>query len=292
MKEKRSKVNVFDYTDYRKYLLDYYNEQKRKRKAFSYRYFARKAGINSIGLYRDVINGRQSLGRSLIFKFSQAIGHGEKEAEYFENMVYFNEAKSVEERKLFFERMMASYRSKARIVDASKYEYYSRWYYSAVRALLSCRKFSDTADDYKNIAKALNPPIRPEQAKKATKVLEKLEFIKRGKKGFYELCDDVITTGIVKTEKNIASLNVINFQKEMMRLAGESFDRNESDQLDMSTLTLGISRSTLKEIKKELIAFRQKVAGMAERDNNPEIIYQFNQQLFPLSRGDRERNCA
>ena len=102
-------------------------------------------------------------------------------------MVYFNEAKSVEERKLFFERMMASYRSKARIVDASKYEYYSRWYYSAVRALISCRKFSGKADEYKNLAKALNPPIRPEQAKKAIKVLEELDFIRKNKKGFYEI---------------------------------------------------------------------------------------------------------
>ncbi len=292
MKEKKLKVNIFDYTDYRKYLLDYYNEQKESRKAFSYRYFARKAGINSIGLYKDVINGRQNLGRALIFKFSQAINHGKKETEYFENMVYFNEAKTVEERKLFFERMMACYRSKAYIVDAGKYEFYSRWYYSAVRALISCRKFSNTADDHKKIAKALNPPIRPEQAKKTVKVLEKLNFIRTDKNGVYELVDKVITTGFVKTEKNIAALNVVNFQKEMMRIAGDTFGRDPSEELDMSTLTLSISKRTLQEIKKELAAFRQKVAGMAERDTDPEIIYQFNQQLFPLSRWNRENNCA
>jgi len=80
--EKRSvKINIFDYTDYRKYLLDFYTDQKRSKKAFSYRFFARKAGINSVGLYKDVVEGRQNLGRALIFKFSTAMGHSKKEGE-------------------------------------------------------------------------------------------------------------------------------------------------------------------------------------------------------------------
>jgi uncharacterized protein (TIGR02147 family) len=283
MQNAESKVSVFNYTDYRKYLLDYYNEQKKTRRAFSYRFFAAKAGINSVGLYKDVIDGRQSLGRGLILKFSKAMNHGKKETEYFENMVYFNESKTVEERKLFFERMLACYHSKARLVDAGKYEYYSRWYYSAIRALLSYTRFGD---DYQAIALALDPPIRPEQAKKGIEVLEKLEMIRKGADGVYELVDAVITSGVQKSEPNVAALNIVNFQKEVIRLAEDCFDRHRSERLDMSTLTLSISRETFQEVKAELAAFRQKISGMAERDKNPDSVYQFNMHLYPLTKSN------
>lgn len=284
------KVSVFDYTDYRKYLQDHYTAEKKRNKAFSYRYFARRAGINSVGLYKDVIEGRQNLGRSLILKFAQSIGLGKKETEYFENMVYFNEAKSVDERKLFFERMMASYRSKARKVDSSKYEFYSKWYYSAIRALISLYKIRDDNEFHRKVAKILVPTIRPEQVKKSLQILKKLDFICENDEGFFELVDAVITTGEVKTEKNVMALNVVNFQKEMMKLAGESFDRHKTNQLDMSTLTLSISGETLKEIKRELAVCRQKIAGMAERDKNPEFVYQLNQHLYPMSKKIKEEN--
>lgn len=283
MEKRRSDMNIFDYTDYRRYLSDFYQEQKQRRKAFSYRYFARKAGINSVGLYKDVVEGRQNLGRALIFKFSAAIGHTRKEAEYFENMVYFNEAKSAEERMIFFERMVAGQSSKAAIVEVSKYEYYLKWYYSAVRALISCHAFRDVPADYKRIARTLNPPIRPDQAKKAVAILEKLGFVSRNEQGLFTVADNAITTGTVKPDRNVSALNVVNFQKEMMKLAQGAFDRFSSEQMSMSTLTLSMTDSTLKEIKDDLAALRNKIAGMAVNDSAADRIFQLNIQLFPMS---------
>jgi uncharacterized protein (TIGR02147 family) len=283
MEKRISRISIFDYTDYRKYLLDFYTEQKQGKKAFSYRFFARKAGINSVGLYKDVVEGRQNLGRALIFKFSHAIGHGKKEAEYFENMVYLNEARTVEERKLFFERMMACQTTRARIIESAKYEYYMKWYYSAVRALLAFIRYKDDPEDFRKIAQALNPQIKPGQAKKAVAILEKLGFVRRDESGYYFLTDQVISTGSLKPDKNIATINVVNFQKEMMKLAQGAFDRFSSDKLNMSTLTLGISENTLIQIKEELAAVRNKIAGLAENDVCADRIFQLNIQLFPVS---------
>jgi uncharacterized protein (TIGR02147 family) len=283
MEKRSSRVNIFDYTDYRKYLLDFYTEQKQTKKAFSYRYFARKAGINSVGLYKDVVEGRQNLGRALIFKFSTAIGLSKKESEYFENMVYLNEARTVEERKIFFERMMASQSTRARIIETAKYEYYLKWFYSAVRALVAIQKLKDKPEDFQKIAKTLNPEILPGQAKKAIRILEKLGLIGRDEVGFYSLIDQVISTGSLKPDKNIATLNVVNFQKEMMKLAQGAFDRFTSDKMNMSTMTLGISEKTLAQIKDELAAVRNKIAGLAENDVSADRIFQLNIQLFPMS---------
>lgn len=283
MENQPSQPTVFDYTDYRKYLSDYYQVQKRTRKVFSYRFFSRKAGINSVGLYKDVVEGRQSLGRALVMKFSSAIGHTKKEAEYFENMVFFNEAKTADERKLFFERMIGGQNAQAKIIDDTRYEYYQKWYYSAVRSLISIGRFRNDEKNCRKIAGILNPRIRPEKVKKAFTVLKRLEFITEDTDGFFKLADSVITTGVLRPEKDVAILNVLNFQKEVMALANKAFDTFGSEDINLSTLTLGISDSTKTLIKEELTAIRNKIAALAEKDTAPDRVYQLNMQLFPLS---------
>ena len=290
MRRQPSTISIFDYTDYRRYLADYYNERKQLNKAFSYRYFAKKAGINSIGLYKDVVEGRQRLGRSLIFKFSAAMGFSKKEAEYFENMVFFNEASTVEERTLFFERMMACQKTKAGIVDATKYEFYNKWYYSAVRALVSLGKFRDDENSHKKIAGILNPRIRPDEAKRALGTLERLGFIYKNSDGIYALTDASITTGVLKPDTNVTLLNVVNFQKEVMALANESVDRFGTEHVNLSTLTLGISEASVTAIKEELAALRNKIVMLAEKDNAADRVYQLNMQFFPMS--DRHQGEA
>jgi uncharacterized protein (TIGR02147 family) len=287
-----SNLSIFDYTDYRRYLGDYYLARKRANKAFSYRFFAKKAGINSVGLYKDVVEGRQHLGRALIFKFSAALGHTKKEAEYFECMVFFNEVDSVEERKLFFERMMACQKTKARIIDSTKYEYYHKWYYSAVRALVSLGNFTDEKRDLKTIAGVLNPRIRLDEAKKALLVLKRLGFIRKSDNGCFEVSDSVITTGALMPDTNVSALNVINFQKEVMALANESLDRFGAERINLSTLTLGISEATMKAVKEELAALRDKIASLAEKDSAADRVYQLNMQFFPISDSYQERDNA
>lgn len=292
MGKRPSSFSVFDYTDYRRYLADYYHESKLANKAFSYRYFAKKAGINSVGLYKDVVEGRQHLGRALIFKFSVALGHSKKEAEYFENMVFFNEADAVEERTLFFERMMACQKTKARLVDTTKYEYYQKWYYSAVRALVSMGKFKDDEKNYRMIAGILNPRIRPDEVKKALGVLERLGFINKNSEGIFVVADAVITTGMLMPDAKVTALNVVNFQKEVMALANESLDRFGPENINLSTLTLGISEATMKAIKEELAAVRNKITALAEKDNTADRIFQLNMQFFPMSDRYQERADA
>ena len=212
MPRSNATIRVFDYTDYRKYLADYYRDQKSQCPYFSYRYFAGKAKIGSIGLYKDVVDGKQSLSRRATTKFSEAMGHSKREADYFEATVFFTDATTVEERKLYFNRMMACHESKARIVDASRYEYYSQWYYSAVRALLSIYHFD--GDDFAALAKRLSPSIRPEQAKKAVETLDRLGMIRKNERGDYEPTDQIISTGALENDRLVRTLNIINFQKK------------------------------------------------------------------------------
>jgi len=283
----KSTIRIFDYTDYRNYLRDYYREQKELNSFFSYRYFANKAKIRSIGLYKDVIDGKQSLSRRAISKFSEAIGHTKRETEYFEAMVFFTDADTVKERKFYLERMMACHESKAHIMEESRYEYYSKWYYSAVRALLSLYPFDGT--DYRTLANMLTPPVTNEQAKKAIEVLERLGMIRKKENGFFEPCEQIITTGTLNKKRQVQKHNIINFQKDFLSLASEAYERFPDKQIDMSTITLSISKKTKDLIKEEAAVFRKKVLSLAEKDPNPECLYQLNCQIFPLTDPGKDR---
>jgi uncharacterized protein (TIGR02147 family) len=80
-------VSIYDYTDYRTFLRDYYEEQKAQNPSFSYRYFAKRAGFNSSGLYKDIVDGRTGITRSLILRFATAMKLSSKQQEYFETVL-------------------------------------------------------------------------------------------------------------------------------------------------------------------------------------------------------------
>jgi uncharacterized protein (TIGR02147 family) len=274
--EKPNSVSIYDYTDYRQYLCDYYKEQKVKNPAFSYRYFARRAGFNSSGLYKDIVEGRTGITRSLILRFAMAMKLSKKQEEYFEIMVYFNDAKSIEEKKVYFERLIRYHNSKAFRIDASQYEYYSKWYYIAVRELLAIGNFSD---DYSEIARALNPSITLEQARKAIDILKKLRLIRKEKNGYYKVVERILTTG-----SEVKSLAIAQFQKTMMDLANEAIDRHPARHRNISSITFSVSPQTYDDIKAELDACRKRILGMIDRSEKEDRVCQLNLQLFPLTR--------
>jgi uncharacterized protein (TIGR02147 family) len=269
-------LTVFDFTDYRLFMKAYYQFQKRKNPAFSHRYFALRAKVNSSGFYKNVMDGKRSLGRSLIVRFAEAMELRKKESDYFENMVYFSEAKTVEEKRIYFERMMALRKLDAYLVQSSQFEFYSKWYYSAIRELIGLIRFKD---DYAALARLLDPPIRPDQAEKAIKVLEGLKFIAKDEKGIYRQAQNHITTG-----SEVESLNVANYQIACMELAKEAIDRHPPAHRDMSTLTLSLSKPAYEAMKEEIIAFRKKLLAMEKQFPKADRVYQLNTHFFPLSK--------
>ncbi len=283
---KETGIRIFDYTDYRRYLSDYYACQKRMNKAFSYRFFAKRAGFSSPAFYKELVDGKRGLSRTLILRFSGALKHTKRESEYFESMVYFNDAQSMEERKLYFRRMMAAHESKAYKLHADQYEYFSEWYFVAVREILSYFPFTD---DYNKLATAIRPSIRPDQAQKAIRTLERLGLIAKNKNGFYKSTENTITTGYPGEDTKVTGVNLVNFQKAMSGIADQAYDLFPWSKLDMSTLTMSVSEETFKSIKEEIGAFRKKIQSMVENDPKPDRVYQLQYRFFPLTKIAEEK---
>ena len=61
--------SVFEYTDYRKCLKDYYEAKRAENKAVSHRFIAERVGFKSGGHFSQIISGKANISITFIEKF-------------------------------------------------------------------------------------------------------------------------------------------------------------------------------------------------------------------------------
>ncbi len=269
-------ANVFDYMDYRAFLRDVYQENKARNSAYSCRFIAQKVGFKSASFFSQILNGRSNISLSMAARFAAFLKLKRKEIDFFEALVLFNQAKSHEEKKQGFERLMAFRSSRVRIVGADQYAFYDKWYYTAIRELLHFQPF---AGDYEALAKRMSPPIKASEARQAVALLLKLGMICKNSQGRYVRADAVSSS----TGYAAQATAIRNFQLQTLALAGEALERFPRDTRSVSTLTFSLSPKGFKAIEEELSGFRRKLLKIAEGDEAEDTVYQVNFQIYPMT---------
>jgi uncharacterized protein (TIGR02147 family) len=270
-------ISIFDYFDYRLFLRDYYKQQKVKNPFFSYRYIGNRVAMDSSFLIK-VLQGHLHIANEKIGTFVEVCNLKEKEAVYFETLVYFCKAKTDKERKLFFEKLFTIGKIKSRKLDERQYRFFQNWYHSAVWSLLNFYPFEG---NYSNLAAMLCPEISPRESRQSISLLESLGLIQKNSDGVYRALDRNLTTG-----REWHSLAISQYQKEMMLRAQESLERDGKEERNISTVTMNISEKLLPEINGMIGTFRETLIQMVNKmdDAATDRVYQLNVQLFPLSR--------
>jgi uncharacterized protein (TIGR02147 family) len=269
--------DLYAYSDYRLFLRDAYHTNKARQNAFSYRYLALKGGVNSSAFFKYVIEGKRNLSKNTVLKACLAFGLKDRDAEYFENLVFFNQARTIKEKNLYFDRLTRLRGDwVAKRVEESQFEYYSAWYHSAVRELLVLAK---TGHDPKTLSQLLLPSITPKQAQESVDLLHKLGLIRKDAQGKWRQTDPVLTTG-----NQMASQAVINFQLMMLELAREAYDRCAPEERLMSSTTLSVSEAGVDLFKKKIRQLRAELLELARVEEKPNRVYQLNVNFFPTTR--------
>ncbi|MBN1575859.1 MAG: TIGR02147 family protein [Chitinispirillaceae bacterium] len=280
-------VDIFGYTDFRKYLSDVYADRKRGNPAFSYRRLAQKAGLNSKGFVYNIVNGKKLLSKSNTFRLSEALGHNRPETEYFDNLVSFNQAKNLHERNHYF-GLLCHIRTRGRGASSEptrlvkeQFLFFSKWYHTIIRSLIGMYGFTG---DYARLAKMVRPPILPSQARQSIALLEKLGLIEKDANNAWTVTDNSVTTG-----PEVASLAVENYHVEAAELAKRSIRETAPDMRNISGLILGISDTGYRRICEELREFQSRIMAIADDDDEADRVYHFNFHLFPVSETGGER---
>ena len=270
------RIRVFEYTNYRSFLKDKYTELKIVNSAFSYRFFSKECGYSSPNFLKLVTDGTRNLSKDSIERFSLFFKFDQNEKEYFKKLVHFNQAKSSDDKKQLAQAILKStIFQRLNPLAKDQFEYYSNWYYVAIREILATKKIKL---DAKSISKLLIPTVSVNNVENALEALLNLGLIKR-KDNRYVQSVELITSG-----DEVSSAAIAEHHREMFRLASDSIDITERDLRDISGVTISLSRESIGDLKFMIQKFRKDVLELSEREHNKESVYQVSIQMFPLSK--------
>jgi uncharacterized protein (TIGR02147 family) len=270
---------IFTYLEYRSFLKDFFAFRKSQDPDFSLRAFARLPGLllSSSSFISAVIKGRKNLSQGLRLRFGRAMELGPAEMEYFELLIQHNQSKSADEKAHYQAQLARFHGSRARVLNDGQARFYSRWYYAVVWHYFGLRQDDNSPA---RIAQSIFPPITPQQAEEAIRVLLELKLIRKLANG-YAVADRHLAAG-----KGLRGSAAREHHKEFVRLALDGMDASPARDCRFDVTSFSISARGRDRVMERIDALRAEVRELAETDGRGAgggRVYALSLQLFPCS---------
>ena len=269
---------IVEYSDFRQYMLDYYEERKR-RSVFSWREFSKIAGFTSSSYMKVVCDGKSKLSRIGVERTGAAMGLVGFEMEYFRAMVEFGQAATEEKKKAAYENMLAIAKvHKVRVLEGDLFEFYDSWQNPVVRELAPLMPGATPGE----IAKKCYPEMTAAEVQQSLNFLTKAGLLKKaGDSAFVQAVTSITGT------PDATRLALRGMHRQMSKLATPALDL-PVEQRNFSGVTMGVSRESYERIVKVLDECRRQIIAIAADDKNIDQVYRLNLQLFPLTKNVKE----
>lgn len=269
--------DVLQYTNYRVYLRDYYEYKKKTTAAFSLRFFAEKAGLSSHAHLKLAIDGKRNITKNTATKLIHGLGLENQRAAYFESLVFFNQATTDEDKKIYYAQLIkASPRSRLHKMDKAQLRIFKEWHHSAILEMVGLKDFRPIPDQ---ISKRLRGLITPAQVTESLNLLLELGLLVKTANGYRQ------SNPLITTDDEVQDVVVKMYHNQMLSLSNKMLNDLPGAERDVSALTFGIKRSDFVNLKKHLQLMRKELLDFSAKAGEAEDVVQINLQLFPLTRG-------
>ncbi|MBP5441586.1 MAG: TIGR02147 family protein [Fibrobacter sp.] len=266
---------IVEYTDYRKYIQDYYEERKRS-SVFSWQKFAQDAGFSSAVFLKYVCEGKKNLSVGSAGSVASAMGLAGYEQTYFVLMVSYAHAKSDKAKRAAFEERCALAKAhKMRVLGNDEFDYFKSWKNPVLRELAPHMPGAKPLE----MARACSPSITAAEVTETLNFLVRMKLLKKDRDGNYHQTDKTITMG----DMDVVPVAARELQRQMGEFAIKAIDLPLSERT-MSGFVLGLTERSYERIRKEMADFYRRVVAIATEDDETERVYRMNMQLFPLSK--------
>jgi len=265
---------LFNYLNYRDFLKDYFQYQKQNNPVFSQRNFVRAAGIptSSNSIITSVVIGKRNLSQSYRLKFARALKLKERERTFFDYLVQFNQAKTMEEKNHFF-TLISSFRgSRGSLLNVSQNKMFGQWYHTVIFNLIGAIGSVCTPE---KIVKKIFPPITIKQCKDSLQLLLKLKLIHKLANG-YKISETHLTT-----PKDVQDIFARQYIQQLMMLSYNVFEKVPQNKRHYSGFVFSISSDGFKTIRERIRSFQEELRGIIDRDTGDDRVYSLAIQLFP-----------
>lgn len=268
--------DVLQYTNYRLFLKDYYLWQKSHSRAFSLRFFAEKAGLSSHAHLKLAMDGKRNVTKGTVTRLIVGLGLQGKKAEYFENLVFFNQASDDQEKQLFYQKLIQSSPiSKLAKLEQKQFKIFREWYHCVVREMVTLKDFR-SAPEW--ISRHLEGQISPLEIQESLKILQETDLLTKTANGFRQK-DTLLTT-----DDEVQNLLIKQFHHQMIEMAQNALLNQSPEFRDISSLTFPLRRKDFPALKKHLQLMRKELLNFSAEHGQGDDVVQVNIQLFPLTR--------
>jgi uncharacterized protein (TIGR02147 family) len=268
---------VTDYLDFRSFLKDWFRYRKEIQPGYSMRTFASNPalGISSTSYMTNLLKGARNLTQRQRLQFIKALRMEGPAAEYFDFLVQFNQAKTLDEKNYFFSHLTKHRGSQAKILLEKQYAFFAKWHHSVIYNYLGLDKAeASPARIAKHLAESLSAP----EVQESLELLLDMGLIKKTANGF-AITDRHLVTGKV-FQGQVAK----EYHKEFLRLAATALDRFAPEKRQFKVLAFSVSDKGFAAVKQRIDAFMQEVREIVDRDEDINQVNILNVQLFPGAR--------
>ncbi len=275
--------SLYEFIDYRAFLLAYYTWQKENVRGYSHRLMAGSLGFTSPNFLKLVMDGKRNLSKDALAKIATGLGFTKNETEYFSYLVFFAQAKTSVDKNYYF-GLIASQRSNKNVVflEQDKLEFFREWYHPAIRELIKDKK---EPLDFESLSRILEKKVTPAKIRKSIALLKRLGLIQLNSDHCF-----VQSSPLLNTKNENQSFAIRRYHKQVLSIAQNALDDIPLEQREFSHVTVNISQTGFEQIKKRIQEFRDEILQMVSNDSDVGRVYHVNFQLYPIAKDCIDEN--
>jgi uncharacterized protein (TIGR02147 family) len=242
-------------------------ERRERNGAYSTRAFARDLGMSQ-ALVSLIMSGKRSVTAKQAMRISLLLKLPEETSQKLLKSISIGNTSSKSINRITKERFESE--------NLNKFKLLAQWYHLAILDLT-------TTTGFKNhptwIAKRLG--ISPIEAQDGLSRLISLGLLKKTNKSLKK------TNAKISFASKQSEASIRMFHKQMIEKAKIELDRVDAESFkkrEVSSVTVAVRSDRIAEAKRRIFKFQNSIANFLSQGPCDEV-FQFNVQLFPLSRG-------
>ncbi|RJO66146.1 MAG: TIGR02147 family protein [Myxococcales bacterium] len=281
---KQTKLEISEYTDFRRFLADRLDELKRQDPKYSMQYFTQRLELGSRNYLRMIINGQRKLTERLAGRLGAALGLDVQQQEFFLRLVRFAQAGSTAEKN----EALADLRKNRRFLRVHRLAL-DHLDYLADPLLVALREMAaldDFSADPVRLAKQLKGRPSARQVAAGLKRLVKMGILIQDPNGRL-----VQPHRHQESGDQLGSVPLRLYHKNMLELAAKAIDDDPTVR-HLTGITLSISEEGYRKALGHLSNFLAELRRVAQEDPSPDRVYHLELALYPMTVVEQEKRKA
>lgn len=270
--------SVLHYSDYRAFLISHAQHMKTRNQRWSYGAWAKRLGLKTTSSITKIVQGKRNPGDSITEKLVDYFKFSPQEAHYFRDLIRLHKVKKDPRLAVVLMEKMHQENPKSpiKLIDLKTFSVISNWYCLTIREMTRVDNF---VEDPEWISKNLEFDVTPTDVSRAIKLLISVNLLERDESGRLQIRETSINTA-----DDLSSEAIKQYHEHMLDHAKDAVRKFDVKERDFNSLTLNIDARNLDQAKEMVRNFKWKFEQALAEENGNHRIYQFQTQLFPLTK--------